>query len=315
MFDTKSFAAEVVTLVKGYVQQSLTGLNDSVAALTARTAALESRPAPKDGEPGKDADPARIEAIERAVAAVAPELRSEISGAIEPVVLRLAALEALPLAKDGKDGVDGKDADPDRLYALEAAMTQVQASVSDLEAREMPIPKDGKDGKDAEPVSPEQLAAAVAGHLKANPPKDGESVKGDTGRGVVKLLTGASGNLLVTYSDGTVEDAGPLPRGSDGKSYDPTEIAELRRLVTEQKTAAPTAEPLDLTAPEDVAELVSKAAAILAEPPPVIDRTAQPLVVNVGAGQQPQKATRKTMTLTHNDRGQVVAEILEREVA
>jgi hypothetical protein len=88
-----------------------------------------------------------------------------------------------------------------------------------------------------------------------------------------------------------VQKVGPLPRGADGKSADPSEVAELRRLVTEQKAVAPAAEPPDLTVPDDVCELVSKAAAILAEPPPVIDRSSQPLVVNVGAGQQPQKGS------------------------
>lgn len=263
MFDGKSFAAEVVTLVKGYVQQSVKGLGDTVAALTERTAALEARPPAKDG-------------------------------------------------KDGEPGEPGRAPTPEEIAtAVKAALAENPPAV-------------GEPGKDAEPVSAEQITKSLTDYFAANPPqagkdgepgKPGESVKGDTGRGVVKLLTDASGNLVVTYSDGTVESVGPLPRGADGKSFDASEVAELRRLVTEQK-AIPAAEPIDLTVPDDVCELVSKAAAILAEPPPPIDRSSQPLVVNVGGQQSAQKGvTRKTMTMRPGANGEAIIELIEREVA
>lgn len=289
-------------------------LSDAVRPLHARLVALESRPAAKDGEPGspgKDADVARLDAVERAVEAVAaataelaqrspPEAKEPTPEALQAAVAR--HFEANPAPA----GEPGKNAEP-------VTPAEIADAVAKFFVAHPTEP--AKNGKDADPVTPEQLDDAAARYFKANPPKDGVSVKGDEGRGVRELLIDADGGLVATFTDGTVKAVG-IVKGADGKSVDPSEVAELRRLVTEQKAVAPAAEPTDLTVPDDVCELVSKAAAILAEPPPQIDRSSQPLVVNVGAGHRPQKGpTRKTMTITHDDKGQPVFEIIEREVA
>lgn len=268
MLDGKALGTQVVALVKDYVERSIAGLSGSVTALTTRLAALEARPAPKDGEPG------------------------------------------LP----------GKDADPARLDALEAATSEIKAAVAELAAREMPKPQDGKPGKDADPVTPEQIASAVAEHLKANPPKDGESIKGDEGRGIQTLLFDAEGNLVATLTDGTVKTI-PMPKPAIVKDATLDEHRQrldahaenLDRVMSDVAALKqhPAAEPPDLAVPDDVAELVAKAAAILAEPPPPINRSAQPLVVNMNSAPVPPRVARKTMTLRQNDNGEVVADIQE----
>lgn len=287
--------------VRDYVQ-------DAVSPIARRVESLEARPLPKDGEPGlpgKDADPARLDAVERAVEAVAAAT-AELAGrappeAKEPTPEALQAAVAKHFeANPAPAGEPGKNADPVTPAEIADAVAKF------FVANPVEVPKDGKD------AAPEQIAAAVAEYLKANPPKDGESIKGDEGRGVRELLIDAEGQLVATYTDGVVKAVGRV-KGTDGKNADPSEVAELRRLVTEQKSVPTTpAEPPDLTVPDDVCDLVSKAAAILAEPPPVIDRSAQPLVVNVG-GQwaAPRQQTRKTMTLRQNENGEVVADILE----
>lgn len=122
----------------------------------------------------------------------------------------------------GRDGV-APSVDDLRPLVLEA----VAAAVADI-----PPPKDGEPGQkgdpgeNAPPPTGEQIAEAVAKWLEANPPaagkdgadgKDGE--KGDPGKdglGLAGSLIDRSGNLIVTMTDGTTRDLGPV-EGSDGK--------------------------------------------------------------------------------------------------
>lgn len=84
---------------------------------------------------------------------------------------------------------------------------------------------DGKDGKsvtvdECRPLIEEAVSREIAEAVKAiRVPEDGapgkDGLAGRDGRGVAKLLTDANGHLLVTFTDGAVEDVG-LVVGKDG---------------------------------------------------------------------------------------------------
>jgi len=114
------------------------------------TAALDQIPAPKDGAPGKDADPAQIAAlVESAVAEAVPQAVTK-------------AVSALPAPQPGKD------ADPELIRRL----------VADAVAA-LPKAKDGEPGRSVDLVELSgQIAAAAATAVAALPPP----AKGDPGK-------------------------------------------------------------------------------------------------------------------------------------
>lgn len=200
--------------VKSYV-------DDAFAAFEARIKAIEARepmmgPAGRDGIDGKDADPDPI-----------------ADAVLERV---LAAMRDIPAPKDGapgERGADGKDADMSRVEALEA-------QVAELLAREMPVPVKGdpgepglpgRDGKDADPALIEALVLEkLAEAVSALPaPKNGEKgADGRDGVGVAGAVIDRDGALVLTLSDGTQRNLGPVvgrdgaqgergERGADGK--------------------------------------------------------------------------------------------------
>ena len=136
----QALAKEMIESVRGHVSRAIAGLSprielleeavrkastaDPAAMLTAvRGAVAEAMaalPAPAQGAPGKDADPA--------------EIAAQVS----------KALAALPKPKDGAPGQDGKDGasvHPDTVAVM--VMEHVEKAMAKLA-----LPKDGRDGED-----------------------------------------------------------------------------------------------------------------------------------------------------------------------
>ena len=149
-------------------------------------AAVGALPAPADG---KDADPDVIrQIVSEEVARAVEALPAPLDGKdVDPAVVRLLvgeevarAVEALPAPRDGKD------ADPET----------IQQMVSDAFAQ-VPIPRDGKD------VDPTEIRAMIDEAVAGLPsPRDGVGLAG--------ALIDRSGALVVTLSDGTTRELGPV---------------------------------------------------------------------------------------------------------
>lgn len=214
MFDGKAFGQEIVAAVKAHVDKSVGPLLARMETLEARFAGL---PTPKDGEPGKDADPDEVAAI------VVRELRSEIDGvraAVEalPPPIEIPSLPELPdipaLIADAVSAIPapqpGKDADPERVAAL--VRQEAERILAGWEK-----PQDGKDGPSEETVKAivaHEVAEAVAALPKA---KDGQP--GIDGVGLASMLIDRNGELVATMTDGSTRNLGPVV-GKDAKEVD-----------------------------------------------------------------------------------------------
>lgn len=230
--DLASIISGVAPVVREYVAGAISSFGDRLQALEQRMLSVRDG---KDGigiqgEPGqngKDAEPVDIDAL----------------------VLRVAALVPAPV--NGRDGANGKDADDSLIAELKSEIAAVRAELavwggltpSDVKAiledriAAMPAAKDGADGVS---VDPADVEAMVAKAVAAIPPpqhgQDGRSLTVDDvapliasevqkavgalpepqdGVGVVGALIDRSGHLVVTLSDGTVKDVGPVV-GGDG---------------------------------------------------------------------------------------------------
>lgn len=166
--------------VKTYVDRSL-------EAFEARLIAVESRPAVK-GEPGEKGADGHSVALED----------------MEPLVERAVAtaVASIPIPKDGIDGRDGKDgaagADGQGVTLADVEPIIIRAVEASMAA--IPAPKHGQDGIHGKDGSP---------GADGRDGKDGVSVAG--------ALIDRSGALVVTLSDGTTGDLGPVV-GKDGQS-------------------------------------------------------------------------------------------------
>lgn len=88
-----------------------------------------------------------------------------------------------------------------------------------LERKLMPLQKRIAELETQTPtIDSADLDAAVAKYIAANPPAAGES--GHDGAGFVDALQDATGHLVLTRTDGTTKDVGPIAgrNGTDGKN-------------------------------------------------------------------------------------------------
>lgn len=156
----------VVEAVKGYVANALKSVLE-------RLDALEARPAPLQGERGKDADPAEIAvAVAAAVAAlpapkdgksvtvedVSPVLTEAVAVAVADMQRQAAeavqqAVAAIPAPQKGEDGASVKldDVAPMIELAIAKGLLDLERRATDVLQRAceaMPKPKDGEAGKD-----------------------------------------------------------------------------------------------------------------------------------------------------------------------
>jgi hypothetical protein len=221
MFDGKAFGQEIVAAVKAHVDKSIGPLLARMEMLEARFAGL---PTPKDGEPGKDADPDEVAAI------VVRELRSEIDGvraAVEalPPPIEIPSLPELPdipaLIADAVAAIpapqDGKDADPEQVAAL--VRQEAERILAGWER-----PRDGIDGKsvtleDVSLVAQTMISTRWAEFVRdVALPHDGKD-----GVGLAGMLIDREGHLVATMTDGSTRNLGPVvgKDGDPGKNGEP----------------------------------------------------------------------------------------------
>lgn len=219
MFDVEKFVAGL----HEYMERAF-------APLAARIAEIESKPAPKDGEPGKsvtldDVTPLIAEQVRVAVELL-PRAKDGDHGKsitvddVRPVLADLVAdaVKAIPPAEPGKS-VTLDDVTPMIAEAVEKA------------AAAIPAPKDGKDG-----ATPEQVAAmideavtkAVAAIPRAKDGEPGASVSADEVEAMVQRRAEALfGKWALEFERRGMDllqrtaDRMPTPKdGADGLSLD-----------------------------------------------------------------------------------------------
>ncbi len=210
MSDPMEFGKQIGALIR----EALTPLERQVKALQA----VEL----KQGEPGKDADPAVVAAMVKEAVEALPTARggkdadpADLEALADLVVDKMLASQRLLTLVDlaTADAVSkhfeanpvqhGRDADP---AVIDLA---VKAAVDAL-----PAPKNGRD---ADPVTDEQLAAQVAKHLSANPPQAGAD-----GVGLAGAMIDRGGELVITTTKGEAVKLGKVvgEDGQDGISFE-----------------------------------------------------------------------------------------------
>jgi hypothetical protein len=249
--------------------------------------AVEAIPRPKDGAPGKDADPIDVQAVISDVLRQIPmpkdgrdanpeEIRSAVAAEVA------VAVSALPKPKDGLPGKDAEPIHPDTVVRMVAE--EVRRVV-----REIPPPKDGRDGTNGTDIQIDQVrelvSAEVARVVSGIPaPKDGLNGKDASPEQIREMVAVELARAIDTLP--------PAPRGEkgdpgiqgepgiSGKDASPEQVremvaAELARAVAELPKAkdglpgldGKDAEPIH---PDSIARLVADevAKAIMALPPP-----------------------------------------------
>lgn len=210
MSDPMEFGKQIGALIR----EALTPLERQVKALQA----VEL----KQGEPGKDADPAVVAAMVKEAVEALPTARggkdadpADLEALADLVVNKmlasprlltlvdLATADAVSKHFEANPVQHGRDADP---AVIDLA---VKAAVAAL-----PAPKDGRD---ADPVTDEQLAAQVAKHLAANPPQAGAD-----GVGLAGAMIDRAGELVITTTKGEAVRLGKVvgDDGQDGISFE-----------------------------------------------------------------------------------------------
>lgn len=152
-FDGKAFGAEIVGVVKGYLQNEIAPIISRMEALEKR---FDAMPTPQDGKDAFMGDVrqiigAEIADLKSAIEAIGPvpEL-PDIPAMINEVVT--AAVSTIPAPQDGKS-VTVDDVLP------------LIASEVEKRVRELPPPKDGQPGRDGLDVK--EMFRAEGGHLVA----------------------------------------------------------------------------------------------------------------------------------------------------
>lgn len=232
--DATVFGAEMVALVKDFLEAEIDPLRQEIAALKHQIASIPASVEPKE----VDIDDVATRATER----ILPELK-ELRSAIEaiPSVPELPdipamiseAVSAIPVPLSGDDvkalvieavaaippAQPGKDADPEHVAAVVKAEAERILAGWDR-------PQDGK-SVTVDEVGP-ILAEAVQKAVAALPvPKDGVSLAG--------ALIDRQGGLILTLSDGSTRDLGKVV----GKDAEPVDMAAVERSIVEKIAAIP----------------------------------------------------------------------------
>lgn len=210
--------------VKAYVDDAFTAFEKRLKAIEDRQASapemtvemvkeavsevVAALPKPKDGEPGKDADP---ESIRSMVAEAIAEIPRPADGKdADPETIRQMVAEAVAELPPPAPGKDADPIDPEAVKAMVAEIVEPALAA-------LPVPQDGKSVtvEDVEPLITERVSSAVSEAVKAIPvPKDGK----DGLDAVTPILK--DGVLLFTMSDGSVKEVGRVS-GKDGEDGAP----------------------------------------------------------------------------------------------
>lgn len=197
MFDGEAFGDQIVAAVKDVLQREVAPLKAEIAGLRSKLAELEARPV----DLSETVKAAYVDEQTSALRSEVAELKALVEAIPEPVEtpdvksLVEAEVAKLPVAKDGEPGRDGKDADP------EVIRTMVAEAVAEI-PRPEPLPAPTL--TDLAPMVDEAVQRAFSGLPAA---KDGVSLAG--------AIIDRAGNLVVTLSDGTTRELGPVV-GKDG---------------------------------------------------------------------------------------------------
>lgn len=212
--------------------------------------------------------------------------------------VRSSISERLASLKDGKDGLPGENG-RDGLSGQDgkdgAAGSAGQDGTSGL---------DGVNGKDADPVL---IASMVKEAFAALPvPQDGrDGVDGLNGKDGEPGKSGADGAPgIIAGRDG--RDGMP---GFNGKDGEPGLSGKDGLNGLDGSSGEPA------FAPDDTAERVSKAIAMLAETPVVGGIKEPPMVLNINSAPERPRKMKKTITTRRDGGGNLIADVVEQEIA
>lgn len=236
MIDNPAFQTE---FTKGMVQlmlECVAPIKKENEFLKKEIEELKSREL-KHGKDGKDADPVEVAKIILQSIQLPKDGKDGKNGQdaqpvdVDDIVSRVVAM--VPAPKDGaagKDGVDGKDGAPGSAGKDgEKGKDGISPDVTEVAAlimKSIQLPKDGKDGRDGtdgqsvdvqevvRELDAQGIVDAVVARIPI--PKDGLNGKdGKDGVGVAGAIIDRNGQLVITKSDGSVQDLG-IVVGRDG---------------------------------------------------------------------------------------------------
>jgi hypothetical protein len=222
MFDGKAFGAELVTVVRDYVERNLSPVVARIETIEQRVSEIRIPDPYDDAELKSDIATLR-DSLDALPLPILPDIPAMIEDAVKafPDAADIKAMieeevKAIPAPQNGAD------ADPEVTAALVAET--VERAVAAL-----PRPLDGINGKTGEPGADG---------------KDG--MNGKDGADVVELLVDSEGSLIATLSTGHTKMLGPC-RGKDGKDADltvPDEVCENVALAIRMMSETPSAEAI-----------------------------------------------------------------------
>lgn len=189
---------------------------------------------------------------------VSDYVRDQIGRAVSPISERLANLEARqpdrgPQGERGADGAPGeRGLDGERGPQGDRGLDGANG------ADGMPGPK-GENG--------ERGADGAPGRDGADGKNGLHGERGADGVGFSSAIIDTRGALILTMTDGSIRDVGVV-KGADGKDAAPHEAAAL-------------------TAPDEIAAIITKAARLMSEPR--IEKAAEPQIFNIDV--QPPNVT------------------------
>lgn len=197
-------------------------------------------------------------------------VREHVTAALEPVLAENAALRAR------LDAIEGREAPQIDTDAVAAIVRDTIGA--------MPVPQDGKDAEVDMDVVARLVDESVTRHMAQVPaPKDGVSVTLDDvrplieaavskaasaipvpkdGVGLAGALIDRSGNLVVTLTDGSLQDLGPVV----GRDYDPAALDEAVREAVAAIPVPKDGDPGKDADPAVIKQLVDEAVALIPVP-------------------------------------------------
>lgn len=219
-------------------------LDDAIRPIESRLAAIEARPAPKDGVGVKgtirDHAGCLVFTLTDGNTMSAGEVKDGAPGRdADPEMVRKVVDEAIAERPAPKDGENGKDADPQAVAALLKAeigprIEALQVSIDRIEAAAAaaePVSHRG-DSRVAEPEALREAVVAEVARVVAElpPAKDGtpgepgpagkDGADGKDGVGMAGLVIDRDDNLVATLSNGSTVKLGCVV-GRDGKDGAP----------------------------------------------------------------------------------------------
>jgi hypothetical protein len=146
---------------------------------------------------------------------------------------------------------------------LAKSLGEVTGRVATLEARQPERGLDGKDGEDGKSVDPDEVCRLVAHEVEQAVKSLPRAADGHTPT-IEELIPLVETAVVRAVADlPKPKDGEPGPPGQDGKSIDATDVADIvQRAFAEIRIPA-------IAAPDDVAPVIGKAIALLAEAPPL----------------------------------------------